>query len=43
MSTKTASKEEKKVKSKFNDEFESYLKRQCLKTTFKLSAGTKKC
>jgi len=23
-----------KVKSKFNDEFESYLKRQCLKTTF---------
>jgi len=24
----------KKVKSKFNDEFDSYLKRQCLKTTF---------
>lgn len=34
MSTKTASKEEKSVKSKFNDEFENYLKRQCLKTTF---------
>lgn len=34
MSTKTASKEEKKIKSKFNDEFETYLKRQCLKTTF---------
>jgi hypothetical protein len=25
---------EKRVKSKFNDEFESYLKKQCLKTTF---------
>ena len=25
---------ESKVKSKFNDEFESYLKKQCLKTTF---------
>jgi len=24
----------KKVKSKFNDEFENYLKKQCLKTTF---------
>lgn len=24
----------KKVKSKFNDEFENYLKRQALKTTF---------
>lgn len=23
-----------KEKSKFNDEFESYLKKQCLKTTF---------
>lgn len=23
-----------KVKSKFNDEFDNYLKRQCLKTTF---------
>ena len=34
MSTKTASKEEKKVKSKFNEEVEIYLKRQCLKTTF---------
>ena len=30
-STKTT---EKKDKSKFNDEFESYLKRQCLQTTF---------
>ena len=26
--------QEGKVKSKFNDEFESYLKKQCLKTTF---------
>lgn len=25
---------EKTTKSKFNDEFESYLKKQCLKTTF---------
>lgn len=25
---------EKKSKSKFNDEFENYLKNQCLKTTF---------
>lgn len=25
---------EKNTKSKFNDEFESYLKNQCLKTTF---------
>jgi len=24
----------KKVKSKFNDEFENYLKKQCVKTTF---------
>lgn len=33
--TKLASKTEvKKVKSKFNDEFENYLKAQCLKTTF---------
>ena len=24
----------KKIKSKFNDEFERYLKNQCLKTTF---------
>lgn len=24
----------KKVKSKFSDEFDSYLKRQCMKTTF---------
>lgn len=23
-----------KIKSKFNDEFENYLKNQCLKTTF---------
>ena len=27
-------KERRKVKSKFNDEFEKYLKKQCLKTTF---------
>jgi len=25
---------EKKFKSKFNDEFEKYLKHQCLRTTF---------
>lgn len=25
---------EKSPKSKFNDEFENYLKKQCLKTTF---------
>ena len=25
---------EKPTKSKFNDEFENYLKKQCLKTTF---------
>ena len=25
---------EKRIKSKFNDEFEDYLKNQCLKTTF---------
>ena len=25
---------ESKTKSKFNDEFENYLKNQCLKTTF---------
>lgn len=25
---------EKTMKSKFNDEFENYLKKQCLKTTF---------
>lgn len=30
----TTNMKEKKVKSKFNDEFENYLKRQCLKTTF---------
>ena len=34
MSTKTASNKTKEVKSKFNDEFEKYLKIQCLKTTF---------
>ena len=27
-------KKEKRSKSKFNDEFENYLKNQCLKTTF---------
>lgn len=26
--------QKKELKSKFNDEFEKYLKRQCLKTTF---------
>ena len=30
----TSNTKEKKDKSKFNDEFESYLKRQCLTTTF---------
>lgn len=34
MTTLTKKIEEKKVKSKFNDEFEDYLKAQCLKTTF---------
>ena len=34
MSTKTATQEKQEVKSKFNDEFDNYLKRQCLKTTF---------
>lgn len=27
-------KKEKRTKSKFNDEFETYLRNQCLKTTF---------
>ena len=31
---KLISKEIKTVKSAFNDEFENYLKNQCLKTTF---------
>jgi len=33
---KTVSKtiSQKKIKSKFNDEFEKYLKKQCMKTTF---------
>ncbi len=26
--------QDKSIKSKFNDEFENYLKNQCLKTTF---------
>lgn len=30
----TTNTEETKSKSKFNDEFESYLQKQCLKTTF---------
>ena len=34
MSTVISEKEVKKVKSKFTDEFESYLKKQCTKTTF---------
>lgn len=33
--TVTVSKpKEKSIKSKFNDEFTNYLKKQCLKTTF---------
>ena len=34
MSTSISEKEIKKVKSKFTDEFENYLKKQCAKTTF---------
>ncbi len=34
MTTLVTKTEDKKVKSKFNDEFENYLKAQCLKTTF---------
>ncbi len=34
MSTSISEKETQKVKSKFNDEFENYLKSQCTKTTF---------
>ena len=34
MSTSISEKETKKVKSKFTDEFENYLKSQCTKTTF---------
>lgn len=34
VSLTTTNVETKKVKSKFNDEFDNYLKRQCLKTTF---------
>lgn len=30
----TTNTKEQKVKQKFNDEFDNYLKRQCLKTTF---------
>lgn len=30
----TTNTEEKQSKSKFNDEFENYLQKQCLKTTF---------
>ena len=33
MTTLVTQVKEKKVKSKFNDEFEDYLKAQCLKTT----------
>lgn len=32
--TTSITKEKKVIKSKFNDEFENYLNRQCLKTTF---------
>ena len=34
MATTETIKTEKIKKSKFNDEFENYLKKQCLKTTF---------
>lgn len=34
MVTAATETKQKKEKSKFNDEFENYLKRQCLKTTF---------
>jgi hypothetical protein len=34
MATLASINTEKTVKSKFNDEFETYLKKQCLKTTF---------
>ena len=35
MATSAVSKpKEKAVKSKFNEEFDNYLKKQCLKTTF---------
>ncbi|MBP3924934.1 hypothetical protein J6E39_06805 [bacterium] len=34
MSNAASKQQEKVVKSKFNDEFENYLKKQCLKTTF---------
>lgn len=34
MSTTETKKAEKVKKSNFNDEFEAYLKKQCLKTTF---------
>ena len=34
MSTLVTSSQDMKIKSKFNDEFENYLKDQCLKTTF---------
>ena len=33
-STDTIKTEKKVKKAKFNDEFEAYLKKQCLKTTF---------
>ncbi len=34
MKVSVSAKEENCIKSKFNEEFESYLKKQCLKTTF---------
>lgn len=34
LATSANTKTEQKVKSKFSDEFDSYLKRQCLTTTF---------
>lgn len=34
LATSTNTTEQKKEKSKFKDEFENYLQKQCLKTTF---------
>lgn len=34
LATSTTTKEEKKSKQGFSDEFDNYLKKQCLKTTF---------
>lgn len=34
LATSTTTKNDQKKKANFNEEFDSYLKRQCLKTTF---------